>query len=134
MGTPHKWAEVIKQWADGEAIHYRLWRKKADGTSEWDAWKKLTTPPVREDMFIEYRVEPKAVPHRWQNEKELFLAGFPVEFKSKESNSASWRVIDQWLVDTCAKDKDGPIWDREWLEFRSSPSLEFQRKKVAVTS
>lgn len=36
MNTPHKWAEVIKAWADGAAVEFRS-IDASDGGKWWDA-------------------------------------------------------------------------------------------------
>lgn len=50
MPTPHKHAEMIKAWADGETIHY----KYIEGF-EWNDCNKL---PLW-NLYNEYRIKPK---------------------------------------------------------------------------
>jgi hypothetical protein len=115
----HKWAEIIKAWADGATILYRECMTPLRGP-EWGAWKVLPDDraPMRTDMYIEYRVEPVKPPHKWQHEKEAFLAGRPVEFRMV--GQQLWHKVDGWVVDDCVKKQSPPIpiWDRDWLEFR----------------
>ncbi len=51
MGQPHKHAEVIKAWADGEEIEYRV--------GEGSEWKPCLVPGFYESSF--YRVKPKNI-------------------------------------------------------------------------
>lgn len=50
MKTPHKHAELIKQWADGAQIQYK----------EGDFWYNCVTPSWKKG--IEYRVKPEPKP------------------------------------------------------------------------
>lgn len=77
-------------------------------------------------MYIEYRVKPETEPHKWQREKEAYLAAFPVEFRNTTFEGEPgqyWHRVDSWLVDWCTTQKGGktPLWDREDLEFRIVP-------------
>ena len=51
MGQPHKHAEVIKAWADGEEIEYKA--------GEGSEWKPCLVPGFYESYF--YRVKPKNI-------------------------------------------------------------------------
>lgn len=58
MGTPHKHAEIIKAWADGEDIEVE------HGTG-WSPWV-LDKPPYHEDL--RFRIKPKRVKREgWVN-------------------------------------------------------------------
>jgi hypothetical protein len=119
-GRPHRWAPVVKAWADGGEVHHRLWDERSDRLC-WGPWRVTRTPPIREDLNIEYRVRPEVEPHQWQLEKEAFLAGKAVEFRMRGHNAqVEWRRLDTWLVEDCVKRQTPPtpIWDRPWLEFR----------------
>lgn len=52
---PHKHAEIIKQWADGVEVEYRL----NDGVKGWSEWKMLAQDkPFLSDDWWEYRIKP----------------------------------------------------------------------------
>ncbi len=53
MATPHKYADVIKAWADGHEIEYRM-RGSRD-------WVHLSTPSF--DASGEYRVKQEPIPN-----------------------------------------------------------------------
>jgi hypothetical protein len=120
MPVPHKWKEIISAWAAGEVIQQReIGRCLADG-DKWGPWTNIKDghAPIRTDMYIEYRVQPKVEPHRWQKEREAFLAGKRVEFHCL--SLPDWFQVDSWLECDCRK-TGLPIWDREHLEFRIVP-------------
>lgn len=52
MSTPHKWAEVIKAWADGKAIEFR-----AHG-GEWRLFYLSHRTPGFSNDGLEWRVRP----------------------------------------------------------------------------
>jgi hypothetical protein len=121
MPVPHKWKEIISAWAAGEVIQQRILSYDEE---TWGPWTVLKDghAPIRTDMYIEYRVEPKDEPHKWQKEREAFLAGTRVEFRKRNSGSIGihWHQVDSWLECDCRK-TGLPIWDREHLEFRIVP-------------
>ena len=51
---PHKWAEVIKAWADGKPIQY-----KAYDSPDWRDVEKAH--PFFDNDFLEWRVKPEAI-------------------------------------------------------------------------
>lgn len=60
MTTPHKWAEVIKAWADGKEIQFRPRRP------EGEAWEDFFTPrcprrasPDFNNSYYEWRIKPE---------------------------------------------------------------------------
>lgn len=56
MTTPHKYAEVIKAWADGKEIQYRV---NSSLNSTWnDYTNKLSTPDFG-GLSTEWRIKPK---------------------------------------------------------------------------
>ena len=71
MGTPHKHAEVIKAWADGEEIEYKAF---AGG------WQPVTNPCPSFYGDFAYRIKPKIV------KKEAWVALYAgqVTFQTKE--------------------------------------------------
>ena len=55
---PHKHAELIKAWADGAEVEYRL----NDGAKGWSEWKTLAhDKPFLSDSWWEYRIKPQEV-------------------------------------------------------------------------
>ena len=53
MKTPHKHADLIKAWADGDQIEYL-------GIGSASVWESVTNP--RWDGYGEYRIKPKPKP------------------------------------------------------------------------
>lgn len=58
MKTPHKYAEMIKQWADGAKVEYRFnsndfWRQ-CDYPSWVDHYEYRIKPEPQEDIVFEY--------------------------------------------------------------------------------
>ena len=53
MGTPHKHADIIKAWADGEEIEWRYASK--------ENWEDLTVKHPVFDAIFEFRIKPKRV-------------------------------------------------------------------------
>jgi hypothetical protein len=130
MPVPHKWKEIISAWAAGEVIQQRILSYDEE---TWGPWTVLKDghAPIRTDMYIEYRVEPKDEPHKWQKEREAFLAGTRVEFRKRNSGSIGihWHQVDTWLEADCRR-QGIPIWDREYLEFRIVPEQRTYQAKM----
>lgn len=78
MNTPHKHAEIIKAWADGEIIQYRPFH-----TWEWEDWVSQTSPSWHEK--IEYRIKPKL--------KEVFLCSFDGKERAWEAYSCQQIMV-----------------------------------------
>ena len=53
MNKPHKWAEVIKAWADGKKIEFRL-----TSSLEWMPYEGGALTPAFSDVALEWRVRP----------------------------------------------------------------------------
>lgn len=64
MNKPHKWAEVIKAWADGAAVQLRHKNIGADGG--WCEWWDIDNdrPDFIMASHIEYRIKPTPPPLR----------------------------------------------------------------------
>ena len=56
MTTPHKWANVIKAWANGEKVQYRY-------VGFPDEWITTTTPNFHVPA-VECRIKPETVKYR----------------------------------------------------------------------
>lgn len=69
MTTPHKWAHVIKAWADGKPIERRFLS---------DKWREVIghgTPPF-DDARNEWRIKPETVKYRrylWETSKNVVV-------------------------------------------------------------
>lgn len=87
---PHKWAEVIKAWADGKLIQRQV---NNDG---WDDWRYKDTPPF-DALYIEWRVKPEPVETYHFVE---YMGEGDVEMYSSENLKANLRLIfeDKKLV------------------------------------
>lgn len=57
MNTPHKWAEVIKAWADGAEIQCRVANSHLSTT--WHSYKGLNDIPSWNQTILEFRVKPE---------------------------------------------------------------------------
>lgn len=56
---PHKHAAIIKAWADGAEIEYRLY----SSTKGWGDWQMLAQDkPFLSDSWWEYRIKPEPRP------------------------------------------------------------------------
>ena len=54
---PHKHAELIKAWADGAEIEYRIY-----SVDSWTDWKDCVEPTWITDWDFEYRIKPEPKP------------------------------------------------------------------------
>lgn len=91
MPTPHKHAEVIKAWADGQEIEY----------CQGGKWFESLVPTWREER--EYRIKPKPAAPKWpqttMTDEEIMIA---MDYSSK-SNGGPWRAIaNQAIVHECS--------------------------------
>lgn len=59
MNTPHKYAEVIKAWANGEEIEWR-----AFGSSWQKYYKQREESPNFDAPVTEWRIKPETVKYR----------------------------------------------------------------------
>jgi hypothetical protein len=119
-GKPHRWLNEIVAWARGEVVLYRVCYD--DGT--WSMW--FTVP--KEHRFMdypnyEYRLATVPEPHKWQREKEAFLAGKEVEFCNTGYETEMWNRLKllESKVTLGSDSKLIPIWDAPWLKFRIAP-------------
>lgn len=55
MNKPHKWAEVIKAWADGKTVQWR--RNWGLSPTEWVDWDPKTGPSL--DSAVIFRIKPE---------------------------------------------------------------------------
>ena len=114
---PHKWCKEICAWAQGQKVLYRVQRSN----NTWSEWYSLNPEVARFDssLTMELRIADEPLPHKWQVQKEAYLAGLPVEFRGIGDDN--WRQVDSWLISYAEKgDPSCPLalWDRPWLEFR----------------
>ena len=69
----HKWAEVIKAWADGDEIQYRV-----EGTDDWEDWNDFEELPLFESISNEWRIKGKeVVMYKW-----AYISQFGVNIES----------------------------------------------------
>jgi hypothetical protein len=78
---PHKHADLIKAWADGATIEYRM-----RSTHPW-----TDTPAPSWAPSTEYRVKPE--PHKWQKEIDAYVAGKMVQFRLPHIGFHDWREL-----------------------------------------
>jgi hypothetical protein len=119
-GKPHRWLNEIVAWARGETVLYRVCYD--DGA--WSMWFKVPA----EHRFVEYpnyeyRLATVPELHKWQREKEAFLAGKEVEFRNIGHTHPVWTRLRnlESKVTMGADNKLVSIWDAGWLEFRIAP-------------
>lgn len=78
-GKKHKWAEVIKAWADGAAIEWRLPENSQRGWTDWQEAAEF--PCFTQPNTIEWRIKPTPPPLRVED----VPLGFPCRLKSGHS-------------------------------------------------
>ena len=64
---PHKHAELIKAWADGAEIEYRIY-----SVDSWTDWKDCVEPTWITDWDFEYRIKPEQKPDEVHFYQALF--------------------------------------------------------------
>lgn len=56
--TPHKHADVIKAWADGAIIQYKLrageWREVPNNNPTWNSYEEYLVKPESKPDFVKY--------------------------------------------------------------------------------
>lgn len=62
MNRPHKYADVIKHWADGGEIQYKF--NQPDGKFIWVDEKKPDFNTCDESPIIEFRIKPETLRYR----------------------------------------------------------------------
>ena len=92
MKTPHKWAEVIKAWADGETVQWKHY--------SW-GWTDIT--PTQSPDFVcagyEWRIKPKTVKYRvglWQ-----FSYGIDVHIFTYNDKAGTHPNFIRWIDPEC---------------------------------
>jgi hypothetical protein len=95
MTTPHKWASVIRAWADGKAIQFTL--------RESNTWFTESTciSPDFNNPHMEWRVKPTPVQYKaflWQPK----IGDFSVSVVCTESQETSMNSHPQFIrwIDT----------------------------------
>lgn len=93
MGQPHKYAELIKAWADGAEIQSRVLHGK------WVTCK----PAWSIDPQIEYRIKPKEIRYRnflWKSEYcDKEVVSVVTEEENKKDPRCDWGGFITWLGD-----------------------------------
>ena len=92
MPKPHKHAELIKKWADGAVIQYRV--------SGLFVWTDTTEPKWRTDN--EYRVKPETKKYRvalfkWSPENQPSVS--VTDNKEREKTWENLSTFVRWLTD-----------------------------------
>lgn len=112
-GKPHRHAAAIVAWATGKEVKYR--RHMASGA--WTPWVKCQPNHHFDDSIsVEYQVVPEGKHHKWQKEKEAWLAGIPVEFCNQNYQPDVWHSL------TAANGCSQHTFDNAWLTFRIGPA------------
>lgn len=88
MGTPHKWADAIKAFADGEAIEWR---------SGGGDWQPLYGPP--DFSVCEWRRKPKQRLIRYRLYLAEGLVGFRVRVAIEGITDLPPKGLTRWLTD-----------------------------------
>lgn len=89
MGTPHKHAELIKAWADGDEIQYLDIRGN---------WVQAITPSWNPDL--KYRIKPKTIRYR------VALLKFDNNFVPNAIEDPNYNTCHQYFV----------RWLSDWIE------------------
>lgn len=63
MSKPHKYAEVIKAWADGKMVQFKYVRYPEKGWSDWPQHHESVPGFCTLDIY-EWRIKPQAVRYR----------------------------------------------------------------------
>ena len=97
MTTPHKWADVIKAWADGKEIQYRYLHFP-------DEWMTANMPNFHMDN-IQWRIKPETVKYRrylWNQGKYVAVGALNDNILSttphyieRDNNFIRW-IDDEW--------------------------------------
>lgn len=133
---PHRWANVIIAWANGQPIQ----RRSQHGGFTWSPWIVVDKGRCSflDDLNVEYRIQPEREPHKWQLEREAYLAGKTVQWRvipeptdDPELLELSWFKLDDHIEAMCRKDSAGSsIWDRDWLEFRIAEEVVIRQLQI----
>ena len=118
---PRMWADVIKAWADGAEVQYRI----QVSSGNWGPWMSTTLPAFSFSLTKEYRVKPEQEPHKWQLQKEAFLAGKKVYFRHVAENVQ--HLLTPYFIKTFPD-----LWDMEHLEFTVEPDTEIRFAQAAM--
>lgn len=90
MPTPHKWASVIKAWADGAEVQYR----------HGDAWWDGGTAAPSFNPELEWRIKPKPQTVTYRVALFRYGEGVRVEARVVEELAESCKHFIRWLTDT----------------------------------
>jgi hypothetical protein len=114
MTKPHKHADLIKAWADGQEIEV------SNDNSRWC----VVDRPSWSDSLL-YRIKPAAPVVKWQAEREAYARGEQVQWRYP---SVPWSV--EWVDSTKATNL--PAFDVPGYEFRIKPKTTKTRIRVAA--
>lgn len=96
MGTPHKHAEVIKAWANGEDVQYH----------ENGIWKDAVTPFWEKDDDTEWRIKPEPeYPETRMTDGEIRK----IYFEHVGDANASYRAVANAVIRRAIQDGDVAI-------------------------
>jgi len=99
MNTPHKYAEVIKAWADGYDIQFRQVGELYDNN-----WIYVVFPfqPNFNDPKLEWRIKPKTIKYRvalnYDNYAENYYLSM-VNNKDIEQEIMNSRTFIRWVTE-----------------------------------
>lgn len=91
--SAHKWAEVIKAWADRKTVQYRL-----SSNDEWFDYVSYNLPDF-DDALLEWRIKPE----RWyrvahmENEDGCWI--YSTTREVNETSVEGHREFVRWLTD-----------------------------------
>lgn len=79
MGKPHKYAEVIKAWADGKVIQFRK-DERITCDCGWRDWKPdfhNASPEFSNLIITEWRIKPEKKKYRILEVKDIYGKPYP---------------------------------------------------------
>jgi hypothetical protein len=114
MTTPHKYADVIKAWADGKQIQFKEfdWKDWKDWYPHYE-YQEYENPtgyaPSFNPRYWEYRVKPE--PHRWQEVIDAYNSGKEIQYRTGYA----------WFDHPNKSESLAPRWDTSHIEYRIKP-------------
>ena len=112
MTTPHKWAEVIKAWADGKEVQWRYIKHPNHcGLGQWHTYSPkygtVYSHPAKSFNYenAEWRIKPETKKYR------VALLGFP------DAPHRCVLVNDEDMMRSWEKEKCFVRWLTDWIEY-----------------